>query len=372
MRRVRRIRLRDFRSYEEIDVPLTGQSVALTGPNGAGKTNLLEALSMMGPGRGLRRAVLGDLTRQGATGDWGVGLTLGQTAEELTLSAQAAGTPPRKTLRIDGEPVSSATALLDYVRFSWLTPAQDRLFVEGASERRRFLDRMTMAQDKTHGTISSAYEKSMRQRQAVLETPSPDAQLLSVLEQQMAEYAVAIAAARRHTASILMAGYDKLRSGAFPAASLALEGRLEMALATEHASDVEEAFCHHLYTVRRRDAEVGRALDGPHRSDFLVTHIEKDQPARLCSTGEQKALLIGLVLAHAASLSGDHEAPLVLLLDEVAAHLDEARRAALADILDGLGGQVFMTGTDTALFAPWGARAQHFDVRDGGISALDL
>lgn len=371
MRRVRRISLRNFRSYEALDLDLDGRSLALTGPNGSGKTNLLEALSFMGPGRGLRRATLEEAGRQGAAPGWGVGLTLideTDAEDRITLALQVKPPAPlKKTMRIEGEAISTASRLLDYLHFSWLTPAQDRLFVEGASERRRFLDRMTLAQDKAHGTMSSAYEKAMRQRQAVFQSGRIDASLLNVLEAQMAEAGVAIAAARRQMVAVLAAGYENIRSGAFPQASLALEGTLETALETKPTADVEEEFAERLSRNRHRDAEAGRALIGPHRSDLFVTHTEKDQAAKYCSTGEQKALLIGLVLAHAASLRSRQQAPLILLLDEVAAHLDEARRVSLADIIEGLGAQAFMTGTDHALFAPWGDRAAHLSVQNGQI-----
>ncbi|MEM9421121.1 MAG: DNA replication/repair protein RecF [Pseudomonadota bacterium] len=371
MRRIRRVTLRNVRSYEALDLPLDGRSVALTGPNGAGKTNLLEALSLLGPGRGLRRTKMADIARQAGPGGWGIGLALEgvDDDEPVHLSAQAPPPPAplKRNIRIDGTAVTSATACLDYIRFSWLTPAQDRLFVDGASERRRFLDRMTMAQDKVHALTSSSYEKAMRQRQASLSTGRSDPRLLSVLERQMAESGVAVAAARRETVASLALGYAGLRTGPFPSAVLALEGQLEKALEHEPAAAVEDAFAEALARGRHRDREVGRTLEGPHRSDLLVTHGEKEQPAHLCSTGEQKALLIGLVLAHATSLQSVEEAPLVLLLDEVAAHLDPDRRSALADILSALGCQSFMTGTDSLLFAPWAERAAHFHVVDGKV-----
>lgn len=374
MRRIRRISLRDVRSYTALDLPIDGRCVALTGDNGAGKTNLLEALSLVGPGRGMRRAVMNDVARQHGSGGWGIGLALASAADPdpVTLSARADPPAPlRRACRVDGGAVPSATAFLDYVRFSWLTPAQDRLFTDGASERRRFLDRMTMAQDKVHAATSAAYEKAMRQRQATLMAGRADPRLLSVLERQMAEAGVAVAAARRQTVAGLGAGYHLLRSGAFPSARLALDGVLESALEEGDAGTVEDRYAADLAAARGRDTEAGRALLGPHRSDLHVTHVEKDQAARLCSTGEQKALLIGLVLAHAASLQAHQEAPLVLLLDEVAAHLDAARRGALADIIMALGCQAFMTGTDGELFAPWGDRAAHFHVGEGGVTARD-
>jgi DNA replication and repair protein RecF len=371
MTAIRRLNLQDFRSYETLDQRFDGRSVVLTGPNGSGKTNLLEAISLFSPGRGLRSAKLSDIRRQG-TASFGAGLALGtaEEPEETRLSVRAA--PPqaeRREVRVGGQPASGPGAFLDHLAISWLTPAQDRLFVEGASERRRFLDRMTMTQDKAHATASAAYEKAMRQRTAALTGPrAADPRLLSVLETQMAEAGVAVAAARRAMAASLARGYESLREGAFPGAEVALEGLLEEALAAAPASDVEADFAERLARGRRRDAEAGRALEGPHRADLHVTHREKGRPARLCSTGEQKALLIGLVLSGAAAGAARADIPLILLLDEVAAHLDPDRRQALADILDTLGCQAFMTGTDEGLFDAWKGRAQAFRVQNAALS----
>ena len=371
MTAIRRLTLRDFRSYPALDLALDGRSVVLTGPNGAGKTNLLEAVSLLSPGRGLRSARLSDVRAQGADG-FGVGLALGTDANPASTRLSIRSQPPRterREARVDGQPVSGPGAFLDHVAMTWLTPAQDRLFVEGASERRRFLDRMTLARDRAHARASGAYDKAMRQRTAVLTGPrQPDPRLLSVLERQMAEAGVAVAAARRETAALLARGYESLRQAAFPGAEVALEGTLEEGLATRRAADVEAEFADALARARRRDAEAGRALTGPHRADLHVTHAPKAQPARLCSTGEQKALLIGLVLAGAAARQAAGGPPLILLLDEVAAHLDGDRRAALADILEGLDCQAWMTGTDAGLFAPWAGRAQAFTVADGGVA----
>jgi len=373
--RIRRITLTDFRSYAGLDLALDGRPVVLTGPNGAGKTNLLEALSMVSAGRGMRGAKMDELARQGGAGGWSVSAVLeDHYGEETRLGTGISAGGDKRVTRIDGAPASGPTALLDYLRFVWLTPAQDRLFMEGASERRRFLDRMTMSHDPSHGRAAATYEKAMRQRTKLLETwPRVDETLLGVLETQMAEAGVAIAAARLDMARRLAAGARLIDEAVFPAAGVALDGRLEEQLQSMKAGEVEEAFEAKLRSMRPRDAEAGRALAGPHRTDLLVTHKAKGQAARLCSTGEQKALLIGLVLANARSLQQEASditsgAPLVLLLDEIAAHLDPDRRAALFDILEETGLQVFMTGTDPDLFTAWGNRAQAFMVRDGTVT----
>lgn len=376
--RFRRLTLTDFRSYERIDIELDGRPVALSGPNGAGKTNLLEAVSLLGPGRGVRHARLDELARIGGAGGWAVSARLECAGVERASDLRNLGVGSgdgdveRRVCRIDGASASGPSAFAECLRLIWLTPAQDRLFVEGAGERRRFLDRMAMALDPAIARVSNDYETAMRQRQRLLDERSRDDAWISALELQMAENGVALAAARRDMAGALVAAAAVGDDGAaFPAADIALEGEIEAALAYQPAAEVEEDFLANLKSNRRIDAEAGRALRGPHRSDLLVAHRAKGRPARLCSTGEQKALLIGLVLANARALSLKPDgAPLVLLLDEIAAHLDTDRRAALFDILDDLGFQCFMTGTDAALFDAWGPRAQAFEVNNGAVSEL--
>jgi DNA replication and repair protein RecF len=372
-----RLALTDFRSYASAEIALDGRPAVFAGPNGAGKTNILEAISLIGPGRGLRGAKLEELARIEGAGGWAVSARLYADGDERKLGVGAAAdSPERRQCRIDERAASGPSAFSDCVRFMWLTPAQDRLFVESPGERRRFLDRMSLAHDAAHGRAGGDYELAMRQRQKLLDEGSRDDAWLSSLEAEMAAAGVALAASRRETASALAAAEvsgEFVDDGAFPAADLALEGLLETLLDSAPAVEVEEEFAARLKSNRRFDTEAGRALVGPHRSDFLVTHREKQRPARLCSTGEQKALLIGLVLANARALAlsarfrGDAAAPLVLLLDEIAAHLDERRRASLFDILDALGFQVFMTGTDKSLFSHWGKRAQVFSVEGGAI-----
>lgn len=377
----RRLSLTDFRSYARAELALDGRPVVLAGANGAGKTNILEALSLLGPGRGLRGARLDELPRIGGAGGWAVAARLDIQGEERRLGVGAtADAIDRRVCRIDDRSVSGPSVFSDCVRLMWLTPAQDRLFTDAPGERRRFLDRMSLAHDPAHGRAANAYELAMRQRQKLLEERHWDEAWLSALEAQMAEAGVAIAASRRDMASALAAAEIAEAAdlnGAFPAADIALEGFLETLLEAAPAADVEEEFAARLRAGRRADAEAGRALIGPHRSDLLVTHREKGRPARLCSTGEQKALLVGLVLANARALAlatsfNRASASLVLLLDEIAAHLDEARRAALFDILEALDIQTFMTGTDLSLFAAWGERAQCFSVSNGIIAETSL
>ena len=376
--RVTRLSLTDFRSYARADIAFDGRPVAIAGANGSGKTNILEAISLMGPGRGIRSARLDELPRVGGDGGWAVSLRVADSEDERRFGVGAnASRPDRRVCRIDEGAASGPGAFVEHLRFVWLTPAQDRLFMEGASDRRRFLDRMTLAHDATHSKSASAYEKAMRQRQRLLDEGGRDASWLSALESQMAEAGVAIAAGRRETVRLL--GENSVADDApFPAADLALDGEIENALAGEpDDARVVADFAEMLAGARRRDAEAGRALTGPHRSDLVVAHREKAQPARLCSTGEQKALLIGLVLANASALARRREAiaeatPLILLLDEIAAHLDPDRRAALFEILDGFGFQSFMTGTDKNLFTAWGSRVQYFEMENGAPTEVAL
>lgn len=373
-----RIALVDFRSYARVDVRLDGRPACFFGPNGAGKTNILEALSLIGPGRGLRGAQLKELPRLEGPGGWAVSAEIQCGGDERHAGVGAAAEmPERRQCRIDRQPASGPAEFSNLVRFMWLTPAQDRLFIEGPGERRRFLDRMTHARDPAHARAGADYELAMRQRQRLLEQGVRDDAWLSALEAQMAEAGVAVAAGRRETVGVLAAAEVSGADDIFPSADLSLEGDLESALDSGPAADVEEEFMARLKASRRADAESGRATFGPHRSDLSVIHRVKGRLARLCSTGEQKALLIGLVLANARALSlsstlSGAPTPLVLLLDEIAAHLDSARRAALFDILEGLQFQVFMTGTDKSLFNAWRQRAQGFAVEAGGVREEEI
>lgn len=372
---IRRLTLTNFRSYHaaKIELPDAGP-VVLTGPNGAGKTNLIEAISYLAPGRGLRRAALDEVAFNQGDGGWAVsaevdsaiGLaTLGTgieppSAEDASISRQC---------RIDREPVSSATAFADYLRVVWLIPAMDQLFNGPASERRRFLDRLVLAVDAQHGSRVSALERSLRSRNRLLENGERDTHWLDAVEHETAELAVAVAAARHETVSRLAAALTAAGDdSAFPRAGIALEGWMEAMVPTHAAADIEDRYREVLRENRARDAAAGRTLDGPHLSDLVVTFAAKAIAAADASTGEQKALLIRLILAHAGLLKDMTGAAPVLLLDEVVAHLDPSRRAALYDALAALGAQVWMTGADPAAFADLVGRASLFDVRGGAVS----
>ena len=368
--RVRRLVLGDFRSYPALDIALDGNLVVLTGDNGAGKTNVLEALSLFTQGRGLRRADLAELARQGGAGGWAVSIEAGDDDETVQLGT---GYDPREAstrrCRIERASVSSARAFADHLRVVWLTPAMDGLFSGSAGERRRFLDRLVLAVDSDHGTRVNALEKALRNRNRLLEDGASDRAWLDATERELAEIAVAVSAARIETVSRLasLIAAERDPASPFPWAEIRLAGDIEAMIPDLPALEIEDRYRALLAENRNRDAAAGRTLIGPQASDLVVLHGPKQAEAGRCSTGEQKALLVGLVLAHArlvASMSGI--APLVLL-DEIAAHFDPARRAALYDALEKLGGQVFMTGADRAAFSDIEGRAQTLLVTPGRI-----
>jgi DNA replication and repair protein RecF len=372
---IRRLTLSNFRSYHAAEMHVGGTGgVVLTGPNGAGKTNLIEAISFLAPGRGLRRATLEDVAFSEGDGSWAVaagiegmmGLaTLGTGVEPASEDVSAS-----RQCRIDRESVSSASAFADHFRIVWLTPAMDQLFNGPASERRRFFDRLVLAVDAQHSSRVNALERSLRSRNRLLEENINDAQWLDAVEHETAEVAVAVAAARAETAGRLAAELEtSAQDSPFPAATIALDGILEHMLAEHSAAQVEDRYRALLKEQRQRDAAAGRTLEGPHLTDLAVRFAAKDIPAAYGSTGEQKAMLIRLILAHAGLVKNMTGTAPILLLDEVVAHLDPGRREALYDELSALGTQVWMTGADAGLFAELGERASFFEVSPGRVSA---
>ena len=371
------IALTDFRSYEHESLQAGGRSVVLFGPNGAGKTNVLEAISLLAPGRGLRGAAITELGRRlpgEAQGrPWAVSVLASGSDGEVRLGAGTdAPAAVRRLVRIDGEPAPPGR-LTAYVRPIWLTPAQDRLFLDGAGDRRRFLDRLTFAAEPQHAEVASAYEKAMRERLRLLVDGPADAAWLNALEAQMGQSGAALAAARGRTLLALQQEIDARADRPFPQAGLGLSGEWEsLALQDIPEPEIQARLTVALARGRERDQAAGRSLTGPHRGDLTVLHREKDRPAAECSTGEQKALILNLVLAQAARLSRADSAPNpILLLDEVAAHLDRLRRAALFDEITALGLQAFLTGADEALFVDLKGRAMPVSVDAGRMTVLD-
>jgi DNA replication and repair protein RecF len=366
------LKLADFRNYAHAALDMDDRHVVLTGNNGSGKTNLLEAVSFLSPGRGLRRATLPEVTRVGAEdngfsifanaegmeGDVAIGTGLENTGESVT-----------RRLRLNGTNVKSVDELTDHLRVLWLTPAMDGLFSGPSADRRRFLDRLVLSIDPSHGRRASDFEKAMRSRNRLLSDGRFDPVWLDGIETQMAALGIAMAAARHEILGLLTSLIaERSENTAFPTASLQLSGFMDDD-PLRPAVEQEEIYLAMLRDSRHRDSAAGRTLDGPHRVDLFVRHMEKDMDAGRCSTGEQKALLVGLVLAHAqltANMTG--HAP-ILLLDEIAAHLDEGRRATLFDLIHVLGGQSFMTGTDALMFEALGDRAQFFNVSNGKVSS---
>lgn len=374
---ITRLSVFNFRNYAESSLSLDRQSVVLTGQNGAGKTNLLEAVSMLTPGRGLRGAGFDELARLSGDGGWAVSAQLSLNGDTIKLGTgqqpRDGASPNGRRVRIDGEPARGVGTLGHYLQIVWLTPAMDGLFTGPASERRRFLDRLVATFDTLHRTRHNQFERAMRQRNRMLETGETSARMFEAIESQMAEVATSIAAARIEAVERLSKAISEANGrehSAFPHATLDLDGELERALAERAAVDVEDDYGRQLAMNRDRDRAAGRTLNGPHRTDLLVDHGPKAMAARFCSTGEQKALLIGLILAHAKALKEMRGglAPL-LLLDEIAAHLDRSRREALFADIEQLGAQAWLTGTDEEAFTPLRDKAQFFTVADGMITA---
>jgi len=361
---VTRLQLTNFRSYAGASMAVEATSVVLAGPNGAGKTNVLDAISLLSPGRGLRGAKLAEPVRKGpaaAEGTlWAVAATVTRGTDIHEIGTGMIEGGASRQVRLNGAAASSSAELGEIVQLIWLTPAMDRLFIESASGRRRFLDRLVLGFDPSHARASTRYETAMRERARLLKYGPRDPGWLDGLENEMAETGIAIARARKRVVEKLSGALaERGRAGAFPAAALALSDDIH----ADDADDLRAAFA----ASRMRDAEAGRTLAGPHTTDLLVRHTARRMEARDCSTGEQKALLVSILLADARELARDRAgmAP-ILLLDEIAAHLDEVRRAALFEEITALSAQAWMTGTDLSLFD--GARAQIFEVQDGHFS----
>jgi DNA replication and repair protein RecF len=360
---VTRLQLTNFRSYGFGEIAVSGAPVVLAGPNGAGKTNVLDAISLLSPGRGLRGAKLAEHTRKGPVSSdetlWAVAATVTRGETEHDIGTGLTQASASRQVRLNGAAAQSSADLGDIVQLIWLTPAMDRLFIESAGGRRRFLDRLVLGFDTGHARASTRYETAMRERARLLKYGPRDPSWLEGLENEMAEAGILIAQARAATVEKLSHALSERggpQGGTFPAAHLSLTDELHLACA-------DDLRCR-LAASRIRDAEAGRTLVGPHTTDLLVRHTLKRMDARDCSTGEQKALLISIMLADARELTRarDGMAP-ILLLDEIAAHLDSVRRAALFDEIHSLSAQAWMTGTDLSLFH--GAKCEVFEVRDG-------
>lgn len=368
--RLSRLIVRDFRNHADLDLQPQARLVALVGENGAGKTNILEAISLFAPGRGLRRAEFSAMARKDGPGGFAVSLTLDRDGAEHRLGTgmEPPGFDGRasRLCRVDGSSAPSPVAFSEFFRVVWLTPDFDALFRGPAGDRRRFLDRLVLAVDAGHGARVSAMERALRSRNRLLEEPGQDARWLDAIEREIAELGVAVALARRETVERLDQLIAQTRDDAqpFPWASVRLEGDLDDLVAVWPAIEAEDRFRQALRQGRPRDRAAGRTLSGPQTSDLVVRHGPKDVPAGTASTGEQKALLIGLVLAHARLVRAMSGIAPAILLDEVAAHLDPRRRLGLFEALDALSGQVWMTGTDADAFAPAGAMIE--TVRIGG------
>lgn len=376
---MQRISVTDYRNYAQASFRPLGANVVLTGANGAGKTNLLEAVSFLAPGRGLRRVRLDEIARKEpddeantSTRPWAVAVEVDGDAGPINigtgLDPDHQGVRERRVVRVDGQPEKNQSVLAEHIAVVWLTPQMDGLFIDGPGARRRFLDRLVYVSDGAHAGRVTAYEKAMRDRARLLseQGPGADAGWLDALEGVMVEKGMSVAAARRDMIGRLRV-FISDSEGPFPKAEISLSGGPDAWLDDMPALAAEDKYRDLLRSDRARDASDGRTATGPHRTDLLVRHTDKSREASICSTGEQKALLIGLILAHARMQAAEQGRRPVILLDEVAAHLDEDRRQALFDLLCDLDTQVWMTGTDPALFSGMQDRARFFTVSDGAI-----
>ncbi len=366
---ITRLTLTDFRNHAGLRMEPARPLICLFGPNGAGKTNILEAVSLLVPGRGLRGQDFHLLARIEGHGAWAVAVEAETPQGETRIGTSFdGGAATIRKVAIDGHMQKSSGALSQHLKMLWLTPAQDRLFMGPGSDRRRFFDRMVATFNEAHAGHVSAFEKLMRERNALLQQPRGDETWLKALESQMAEQAIAMAAARNEAANLLARHFAAgVAQGPFPWGVLQLHGEIEELVAAKPAVQAEDEYAKILADSRGLDRSQQRTMRGPHRSDISVLHGPKSTPAELCSTGEQKALLIGLVLAQAKAAREVVGASPILLLDEVAAHLDEARRRGLFAALTELGAQAWMTGTDENLFEAAGDQACRFEVKDGTV-----
>ena len=370
--RVLRLTLTNFRNYHAASLEADLRPIVLYGPNGAGKTNLIEAISFLAPGRGLRRATLEEAAFHEGDGSWAVAAEVEGALGLATLGtgierAPEDGATVQRKCRIDRESAASAAAFADHLRVVWLVPAMDSLFVGAPSERRRFLDRLALAVDAEHGSRVNALERALRSRNRLLEEARPDPHWLDAVEHETAELAVAVAGLRAEALHRLESVLANRQGSDFPPVEIALDGWMEKLLPAHPAIEIEERYRAVLRDNRGRDAAAGRTLDGPHLTDLSVVYRQKGIAAAAASTGEQKALLIGLILAQARLIAEMTGAAPVLLLDEVVAHLDPSRRAALHVELAALGAQVWMTGADPALFAEIKDDAAMIEVNAGRL-----
>ena len=369
---VQSLQLYNIRCYEQARMDdVHAGLIVICGPNGAGKTNILEAVSLLTPGRGLRSATNEEIQKIDSPKAWAIASNVETGGAVVQLGTGLDAAVNKRIVKINGVAVKTQMALSDYLSCIWLTPQMDRLFLDTAGGRRRFFDKLIFAFDSGHAGRVTRYENAMAQRSKLLREEKNDDVWLKSLESQMAETGVAIAAARLDFVVRLQKACDLATDNEenfFPKALLSLSGTVEELLSKTPAVEVEELFTYQLRQSRSRDAETGGAATGPHKGDLMVRYAAKNMPADQCSTGEQKALLIGIILAHARLMRSERGSPPVLLLDEVAAHLDENRRAALFDLLHDLGGQVWMTGTDESLFEAARKRAQFWGINRGEIS----
>lgn len=368
---ITKLSLANFRCYEGARIEgVSSGLIVLYGANGAGKTNVLEAISLLTPGRGLRNAALEDMQNKNTPQPFAIAAQVDTLGADIAIGTGLDPAEKKRAVRINGVNAKSQMALADYLSALWLTPQMDRLFIDGASTRRRFFDKLVFTFDPAHAGRVTRYENAMSQRSKLLREDKGDDHWLHALETQMAETGIAIAAARLDFMQRLQAGIDAGDAEEdlfFPRAKIGLSGTLEELLGNTPALEVENMLLYQLRQSRARDAETGGAASGPHKTDLLVRFAAKNMPADQCSTGEQKALLIGLILSHARLIKSEKGDVPLLLLDEIAAHLDDKRRAALFERLAHLGGQVWMTGTDESLFSAIEKTAAFYHVQNAEI-----